>query len=75
MKKSEDIYKLMLEDTVALVLSTHDNWETCCITEYRKNGEWMCGMNLTTSLALALRTAQKLKLNIIFEEMLNLLHK
>lgn len=63
-------YKLLWEDTVALVLGTQDDWKTCCITEYRKNGNWMCGMNLITSLDIALRTAEKYKLNIIFESML-----
>ena len=64
-------YKLMWEDTVALVLGTQDNWKTCCITEYRNNGEWMCGVNIITSLEIAIKTAEKNKLYIMFESMLN----
>lgn len=70
-KRKPELYKLEWDDTVALVLGTQDDWKTCGISEYRKNGEWMCGMTFITSLDMALRTAEKYKLNIIPESLLN----
>ena len=62
---------ILNKDTVALVLSTNDNWKTCCVTEYSKDGTWNCGMNFITSLEDAIRTAEENSLNIIFEKMLD----
>ena len=64
-------YILQNKDVCALVLSTNDDWDCCCITEYTKDGTWHCGLNLITSVKMALRCAEKNKLNIIFENMLN----
>ena len=41
-----------------------------CVSEYRANGKWMCGMNFITSIEDVLDTAEKEKLNIIFESVL-----
>lgn len=62
---------LQNKDVVALVLSTIDNWETCCVTEYDKEGTWHCGLNIITSVQEALKFAEENKINIIFESMLN----
>ena len=63
--------KRVFEDTVALVISPQDkDWKIVCVTEYRKNGEWMCGMNFITSIKEVLEIAWKEKLSIIPEILL-----
>ena len=62
--------ELMNKNVRALVVSTQDNWQTCCVTEYTDDDVWHCGINIITSVSDALETARKNKLNIIFEEML-----
>jgi hypothetical protein len=58
------------DDVVALVLKSHDDWNSCCVTEYLRDGTWVCGMNLITSLAEAVKDAENRGLSIIFEKKL-----
>jgi hypothetical protein len=58
------------DDIVALVLSSRDDWETCCVTEYQRDGTWVCGLNFITTVADALNSAEKRGLSIIFESAL-----
>jgi hypothetical protein len=58
-------------DTVALVIRKQGKkWDMVCVTEYTKNGDWISGMNMITSIDDVLDTAEKKKLNIVFESML-----
>lgn len=47
-----------------------DEWSCVCVTEYMNDGTWVCGMNFITSLADAVKTAEKAGVCIIFESML-----
>ena len=63
--------KLMFEDTIALIIKKFDDsWLDVCVTEYKKDGTWILGMNLVTSLKDVMDTAEKNKLSIIFESVL-----
>jgi len=71
MKKEEAGMKIMFKDTEALVVAPQDKeWKVVCVTEYTKEGKWMCGLNLITSIEDILQTAWENKLYIIPEVML-----
>jgi hypothetical protein len=55
--------KLLFGDTKAIIIKQVEKgkWDTVCATEYRANGEWMCGMNMITSIEDVLNTAEKNK--------------
>jgi hypothetical protein len=64
--------KIMNEkDIGALVISpSQSGWGTVCVTEYLKDGTWVCGMNLITTVENVLDEAYKRKISIIPESCL-----
>lgn len=74
--KGERGMKKMFEDTVGLVIQPQDkDWEVVCVTEYKKDGTWMLGMNLITSLKDVLQLAWDEGLNIIPESLMHKMNK
>ena len=70
MKKKRNETK-MWNDIAALIINPVDKgYKIVNVTELKKNGEWMIGMNLITSIEDVLERAEKEGLNIIFEKTL-----
>ena len=60
-----------MSELKAYVLKPFDEkWDCVCVTEYMSDGFWICGMNLITSLADAIKTAEEKGVCVMFESML-----